>query len=125
MSESDDNPSFWKNILDSLDSPADYACFLAGTVVGVGVDIASSGVSLGQGTVGGGLAALSAKKAIDVATARRRLRRECLQNAIFYTAKGDEERAQRYSELAERIEAVPSMPIRKIQTLLAEIESGG
>jgi hypothetical protein len=105
----------------AMSTPGDYAAFLLGTVAGVVADIASGGISLAQGTVGGGALALGIKKGVDGAFAKRRLKRKCDELGRYYLSVNDPLRAHPLYDLKAKIEAVSSMTAAEIQKQIDRI----
>lgn len=124
---SSDEQSIWnnfsKNLPKTVNTPGDYAAFFAGSAAGVVVDFLFAGVSLGQGTVGGGLAGLAFKKTIDALMEKRLLRRQIGELKRYYKQQKDAGRADKLGKLIDKARIIKTMTADEIRAAIIEIEA--
>ena len=122
---SDDKaPKGWsKFIQENIKSSGDVGVFLLGTAAGVAIDVLSMGVSLKQGTMFGGAAALGAKKSLEGTLAKRRLTKRVKESADYYRDVSiDIPKADAFDELLLKIKNVKSMKADEIAKDIDKIE---
>ncbi|MCI0465586.1 MAG: hypothetical protein L0Y57_01040, partial [Beijerinckiaceae bacterium] len=87
------------------------------------VDFLFAGVSLGQGTVGGGLAGLAFKKTIDALMEKRLLRRQIGELKRYYKQQKDAGRADKLGKLIDKARIIKTMTADEIRAAIIEIEA--
>lgn len=105
-----------------LKDPVNGLVFAGGTVVGVAADMLSSGLSLGQGTVGGGALAITLKLGAERLFMKRALKRRCNALAELHERRGDKKKSQRFRELAKDISQIKNLNIEDISEELEFIK---
>lgn len=124
MAEDSGDNSLLKAVFEQgRDDPATYLWFFGGVFIGIAADIGSGGISLLQGTSGGGAAGLAAKAAFDLRFAKRKLRQTCVDFARFHR-DSDPDKSRDFDELVERIDKVKNLEVKYIQARMTEIQAG-